>query len=72
MPSLLLGLPTNAKTSSDYMEGLFDLDLDSAGKRVAGGNVNGAASARKRSHGKNFSPSALKNRMEVLQNENKK
>ena len=75
----LPGLPADAKSSGDYMEGLFDLaaaDESAAERRPNGnpaGSVNGVSggSGRKR-YGKNFSPVALKNRIEVLQNESKK
>jgi hypothetical protein len=61
------GLPTNAKSTSDYMEGLFDLDE----VRRANASSSASNSGRKR-YGKNFSPVALKNRIEVLQSESKK
>ena len=70
---MLPGLPANAKTSGDYMEGLFDV-ADDAERRPNGNPTaafNGGSSGRKR-YGKNFSPVALKNRIEVLQNESKK
>ena len=75
-PSFLPGLPANAKTSGDYMEGLFDV-ADDAERRPngnpggGGAAINGGSGGRKR-YGKNFSPVALKNRIEVLQNESKK
>ena len=75
-PSFLPGLPANAKTSGDYMEGLFDVADDAErrpnGNPGGGGSaINGGSGGRKR-YGKNFSPVALKNRIEVLQNESKK
>ena len=52
------------------MEGLFDLDVDSRRNNL---NSPSSAALRKRGNGsKNISPVALKNRIEVLQNENKK
>ena len=60
------GLPANAKTSGDYMEGLFDVADDAERK------PNGNGSVGRKRYGKNFSPVALKNRIEVLQNESKK
>ena len=56
------------------MEGLFDV-ADDAERRPNGNPggtaINGGSGGRKR-YGKNFSPVALKNRIEVLQNESKK
>ena len=69
--SLLPGLPANAKTSGDYMEGLFDV-ADDPERKANGNNPGGSVSGGRKRYGKNFSPVALKNRIEVLQNESKK
>ena len=59
------------------MEGLFDVADDAErrpnGNPGGGGGtaIHGGSGGRKR-YGKNFSPVALKNRIEVLQNESKK
>ena len=57
------------------MEGLFDV-ADDAERRpngnLGGGTANNGGSGGRKRYGKNFSPVALKNRIEVLQNESKK
>ncbi|XP_059080117.1 NHS-like protein 1 isoform X2 [Tigriopus californicus] len=57
----LFGAPHNAKTSADYIDGLFDFDLSENESQI-----------HQRRFQKNLSPSMLKNRIEVLHNENKK
>jgi hypothetical protein len=49
---MLAGVPPNAKTSADFMEGLFDSDLVEMDQQLPG---------------KNLSPSVLKKRIENLQ-----
>lgn len=57
----LFGAPHNAKTSADYIDGLFDFDLSESESQI-----------HQQRFQKNLSPSMLKNRIEVLHNENKK
>ena len=71
-PFSVPGLPANAKTSGDYMEGLFDVAEDSERKPNGNPGGSGTGSGGRKRYGKNFSPVALKNRIEVLQNESKK
>lgn len=73
----LSGLPSNAKTSADYMEGIFAVEAPSMAGPTPGAPSSSSASSasaasRRRRHRKNVSPAVLKNRIEVLQHENKK
>eukprot|EP00095_Tigriopus_kingsejongensis_P005933 maker-scaffold316_size209483-snap-gene-1.28 protein:Tk05933 transcript:maker-scaffold316_size209483-snap-gene-1.28-mRNA-1 annotation:"protein shroom" len=57
----LFGVPGDAKTSADYIDGLFDFDLSESESQI-----------HQQRFQKNLSPAMLKNRIEVLHNENKK
>ena len=57
---LFLVVPTEGKATADYMEGLFDLDLDDV-------QLNSSSTTKT-----NISPSMLKKRIEVLQHEDKR
>ena len=54
-------MPPEGKATADYMEGLFDLDLDDV-------QLHSSSIPRKN----NISPSMLKKRIEVLQHDDKR